>query len=169
MNRLPLIENILPFLAALFAYLSWKRSTLGNPYDSEDTIRNRLEGSANVTDYYSYELGRVNMSEYDGWGYEIWKYLPYVGGTRGKTVLYLYFFSPEGDAHILVPSEEEIRQHSKFEFMPISSITWREEIPHMSNGERNLEIVLDTVDPDMILETIVDLSGVMIEINSESE
>lgn len=160
-------EVLLPGLAALFAYLSWKRNTMGSAYELEDAIRNRLKNSANVTNYYYYQLGRVQVAEYGGRGYPIWKYLPIIGGIQGETIVYLYFSSIDEQAHPNVPPVEEIKEHPMFESMPISSIQWKDEVANAPAEYVNLEIVYESVNPDVILKSITDLSGVMMELNSE--
>lgn len=162
-------EITLSFLAALFAYLSWKRATLESPYELEDTLRNRLSDSANVTNFYTYSLGRVQVSEHEGWGYALSKYLPYIGQTRGMTLVYLYFYSDEARSSAALPSAEEIRNHSDFESMPISKIAWGSELSSRPEGDKNLEIVFEAVDPDVLLKTITDLSGILIELNREPD
>ncbi|WP_330633640.1 hypothetical protein [Halocatena halophila] len=159
-------ETIIPFLAALFAYLSWKQAAIASPYELESAVRNRLKDSQNITNFYRYQLGRVQIAEYSGWGYVIWKYLPYIGGTKGDGLIYLNFTPPEGGKSPVLPSTEEISNHPSFASMPICSITWKSE-PHTSDDGKNLEIVFNTTDPDEILKSITDLSGIMIEINSE--
>ena len=159
----------LSFLAALFAYLSWKRATLESPYELEDTLRNRLRDSSNVTNFYTYDLGRVQVSEYEGWEYGLSKYLPYVGQIRGKTLVYLYFSSLDYESSAVLPPVEEIRNHPDFNGMPISNIAWGDELSSRPEGDKNLEIIFETVDPDVLLKTITDLSGIMIELNRESD
>jgi len=158
---------ILSLFAALFAYLSWKRGTLGSAYEREEVLRNRLKDSANVTEYYHYQLGRVQVAELGGWGYAIWKYLPVVGGIRGETLVYLYFASPDGQSAPSLPPEEDIVTHPRFEPLPIFNITWKEPVSQMAEGERNLEVVFDTVDPDEVAKSIADISGIMMDINSD--
>lgn len=156
-------------LAALFAYLSWKRSAMGSTYEREEVLRNRLKDSANVTEYYHYQLGRVQVAELGGWGYAIWKYLPVLGGIRGDTLVYLYFATPDGQTPPHLPTEEEITSHPRFEPLPITDVTWKEPVSQMPEGARNLEVVFGTVDPDEVAKSIADISGIMMDINSDHE
>jgi len=163
------LRILFSLLAALFAYLSWKRSAMGSTYEREEVLRNRLKDSANVTEYYHYQLGRVQVAEFGGLGYAIWKYLPVVGGIRGETLVYLYFSTPDGQTPPDLPSEDDITVHPRFEPLPITGITWKEPVSQMPDETRNLELVLDTVDPDVVAKSITDLSGIMMDINSDDE
>ena len=161
-------ELILAGLAALFGYLSWKRSEMGNILNREEVIRNRLKDSAGATNYYNYQLSRLQISEYGGWGYALLKYLPIVGGIRGSTVVYLWFSPPVGGDEFIVPDEATLSEHLRFQDLPIEELNWKGELENLEDEGMNLEIILTTTDPDEILVAVTDLSGLMIEILSES-
>lgn len=163
------IEIVLTLAAAFFGYLSWKRIAMGSTFEREEVIRNRLKDSARVTDYYQYQLGSVQVSELGGWGYEIWKYLPLIGGIKGNTVVYLYFAPPNSEDEMALPPTGEIIEHPLVNEKPISSIDWKREVSNISGSYRNLEILLNTVNPDQIQKSITDLSGAMMDINSSEE
>jgi len=161
-------ELVLAGLAALFGYLSWKRSEMGDILNREEVIRNRLKDSAGATNYYNYQLGRLQISEYEGWRYEVLKYIPIVGGIRGNTIVYLWFSPPVGGGDLEVPDEDTISNHPMFQDLPIEDITWKEEVENIKGEGVNLELILDTTDPDEILVAVTDLSGLMLDILSET-
>lgn len=81
--------------------------------------------------------------------------------------MYLYFATPDGQTAPSLPTEEDITSHPRFKSLPISNVTWKEPVSQMSEGERNLELVFDTVDPDEVAKSIADISGIMMDINSD--
>lgn len=157
------LEAILSLAGFIAAYLSWKRIAMGNAYDRETVLRDRLENSANLTDHYYYQLSRVQVAELGGWGYEIWKYLPVIGGIRGKTVVYLYFGLTDKHRSPDLPSEDEILNYPRFEQLGISKLTWKDDVENMPEGHANLELIFDSVDPDEVAKSIADLSDIILE------
>jgi len=162
------LEIVLPAAAALFGYLSWKRIAMGNVLDREEVIRNRLKDSGSATNFYSYRLGRVQISEYGGWWYEIWKYLPIVGGIQGETLVYLWFSPPVSSESLQVPEIEDMESHSDFSELPVSQLSWKGDVDGLSDEGLNLELLLSTTNPDDILKSVTDLSSIMIETLSEN-
>ena len=81
------LEVVLASLAALFAYLSWKRASIGDTFEREEVTRNRLKDSVQASDYYQFQVTRLQIAEYGGWGYKILKYFPILGVFGGKQLL----------------------------------------------------------------------------------
>ena len=160
------LEVGLASLAALFAYLSWRRASIGNTFEREEVTRNRLKDAVQVSDYYHFQVPRLQIVERSGWRYKIVKYLPIIGGIRGEALAYIHFSAPQGKVSPQVHTIEEICSHPRFEELPISRMRWMEDVESIADEYLQLEVILTSVDPSVIHQSIQSISSIMLELHN---
>ena len=133
--------------AALFAYLSWRKSVLIHIYKREEHLRNRLADPplSFGTKRYEIQVYGIRAKERDSWWYQFRKYSP-IGEVEGQTQVTLLFKVGEGAS--IFENEEYADYLEDIGITKIHS-TATKEITGQEEGN-TLTLLVDSADPQEV-------------------
>lgn len=158
------LQTVLGIFTLLFAYLGWRSSAIPNETERIRNIRERFDETVNITDFYLFEIVRVQVNERKGPLVRGAKYVPFFP-YQGKTSVYLRFESPDGEELPKIALVDQIIDHSDY--------NEEYDIARMTRNHRgatpsiDVELIIETGDPQAIHGSIQHFSGILLGLGEQ--